>query len=167
MLTNFLQHNIPSVRLLRFLCVIAPLLFQGCVSTQRIIPAPDTKQNFNQPFDKVWGAIVGELSAEYPFQVVDKQSGIIQTQLISIGSGFGSLRVLQRYAIEPRMFLATWSSASASLSVYVKAVNETNTMVRITGHFQGFENNVTHSLQPWQSNGTLENQVLASITKNL
>jgi hypothetical protein len=143
------------------------LLLTGCATAPKgpATPLP-TSRTFSAPFDKVWGAVVAEVSADCPVQSVEKSSGLITTQMMSFGGGFGGWQTLQRYAYEPRAFLATWTGgARGNLTFYVSSPDATKTTIRVTARFEGFEDNVSKSWHPWQSNGVLENQYLDKISR--
>ena len=112
---------------------------------------------------KVWAIIVSELSADYPIQNVDKASGLITTQELTLGTGFSAEDDLRHYAYSPGVILGTYNNAQCSLTVFVSKSDETSTNVRVTGRFQGYENNVTQSWQTWQSKGVMESQFLDKI----
>lgn len=135
----------------------------GCVTPQPVSPVQTTR-TFPANYDRVWGTIVSELSADYPIQNVDKASGLITTQPLTLASGlWDSEDKLKQYAYSPGIILGTYNNAQCSLTVFVSKSDETNTSVRVTARFQGFENNVTQSWQTWQSNGVMENQFLDKI----
>jgi hypothetical protein len=148
-----------------FLIFIIALSLIGCATQpSQPLPTPEASATLDAPFDKVWGAVVGEIVNEYPVQVIEKQSGVLQSQMVNIGSGFGAEGLLGRYGTSPGIFLATWSGARASLSAFVKPVDDNHTSVRIRGHFEGFENNVTQSWQVWRSKAILEGQILDRVS---
>lgn len=146
-----------------FVCI---LLMNGCVTTQPVYTSPlDTSRTFNSSYDKVWGVLVSELSASYPIQTIDKSSGLIATQMVSMGSGFAGWNMLKQYAYEPKALLATWAGgARCRLNFFVQGIDDQSTTVRVTGHFEGFEDNVSKSWHVWQSRGVLESSLLDKVS---
>jgi hypothetical protein len=139
------------------LCLVA-----GC-ATPQLAPVKETTQRFDQPFDKVWGSIVASVTSDYPIQVIEKQSGVLETQFVSLPGN----NPLKQYGVEPSIFLSIWYQNRARLSVYAKAQGETNTTVRVAAHFEGFEGNMTKNWYVWPSNGVLEQQIIERISSNL
>jgi hypothetical protein len=142
------------------------ILFASCTTAPVQSPQPETSQTFQQPFDKVWGAAVAEITKEYPLKVIDKSSGILETDIVTIGTGIGAEQTLKQCAISPRVFLGTWGEARAKLSVYARA-DSTNTFLRIRAHIEAFENNVTKSWHVWESNGVLERKTMQGLARDL
>jgi hypothetical protein len=132
----------------------------GCVTPQKTVPLQETKV-FEQPFDKVWPAVVSSVSGDWPLQVIEKDSGILETQMVSL-----SWPQLRQRAIEPSAFLAVWSEGRGRASVYVQRA-ETNCTVRIKTHWEGFESNVSKSWHVWDSAGTTEAQLFQTIESKL
>jgi len=152
---------------LAWICAGA-LILTGCATQPpQPLPAPEATATLEAPFDKAWGLVVAEIANDYPLQIIEKQSGILQSQMVTIGSGFGAEGALRRYGYSPGILLATWSGARASLSAFVKPVDETHTSVKIKAHFEGFEDNVTHGWQVWRSRALLEQQILDKVSASL
>ena len=137
------------------------LLIAGC---QTSAPAPhiETDRTFNRPYDSVWAAVVRVVSSsDYSLKIVQKDSGVIETEAFNPG-------ILRGEATPPRgLFLPCWGDARAHLSILVMAESNTNTTVRINGHFECFEYNVTHAWFVWNSTGVLENQLLEKIATSI
>ena len=74
--------------------------------------------------------------------------------------------VLKEYAHRPPNILGTWDAGRAVLSFLVNSQGSSTT-VRITAHFAGFENNITHSWMEWHTKGVLENVLFDRIAKDL
>ena len=91
---------------------------------------------------------------------------MITTGPLSVGTGLMSEMVLKEYAHRPPNILGTWDAGRALLSFFANSQGSSTT-VRITAHFSGFENNVTHSWMEWPTKGVLENVLLDRIAKDL
>ena len=143
------------------------LLLTGCATGPQDRATPlATSRSYAAPFDKVWGALVAEVSADCPVQNVDKASGLITSQQMSFGGSYGGWRTLEIYAYQPKAFLATWTGGTrGSLTFYVSSADPTNTTIRVTARFEAFEDNVSKSWHTWESNGVLENKYLGKVSR--
>jgi hypothetical protein len=159
------QH--PWLSALKALPGFLLLLLTSCVTVPEggYVSQP-TSRTFNASFDKTWGAIVSELSSVGPVKVIDKASGLLSLEPVSISSsGFAQLG-LEKYAYAPPNLLGTWSLGRALISVYAASAGK-GTMVRVTAKFAGFEDNVTHEWMEWPTKGVLENTILDRIANDL
>ena len=125
-----------------------------------------TSRTFHAGFDRVWGVLVSEISSFAVIETIDKRSGLITTGPLKVGAGLMSEMVLKEYAYRPANVLGTWDAGRAVLSILAKSQGSSTTM-RITAHFTGFENNVTHSWIEWPTKGVLENVLLDRIAKDI
>ena len=148
-------------------CVAMLFLFNGCVTVPEGSHASlSTSRVFDAGFDRVWGVLVSEISSFAVIETIDKTSGLITTGPQKVGSGLMSEMVLKEYAHRPTYILGTWDAGRVILSILAKSQGSSTT-VRITAHFTGFENNVTHSWMEWPTKGVLENVLLDQIAKGL
>jgi hypothetical protein len=142
------------------LCLAAVVLLAGCATQNHPPAVPELTKTISAPFDQVWGALVTELTGNYSFDIIDKNSGLIQTKQMAVAR-------LANYAYEPSILLAVWSNTGATISVNVTRKGEAETEVRLIGRFEAYEFNVTKSRYAWPSNGELEKSILAGIEKRL
>jgi len=142
-------------------------LFAGCVPSPNggstVLP---TSRTFHAGFDRVWGALVSEISTIAEIKTTDKTNGSLTTGPIRVGTGLMSEIILKEYAHRPRNILGTWDAGRGVLSVSANS-RGSSTTVRITAHFEGFENNVTHSWMEWPTKGVLENVLFDRIAKDI
>jgi hypothetical protein len=130
-------------------------LVSGC-ATPKVPPKEQTTKVFAAPFDRVWPAVISTVTGDYPVQAVEKGSGVLETQMVSMQ--------VDKYANPPTgLFLPCWGEGRGRLSLFVRPVNGTNTSVRIKGHFEGFEYNVAHTWYVWTSTGVLEGDIASKI----
>jgi hypothetical protein len=134
-------------------------LLMGCATP----PAgtPQVTRTFNQPYDKVWSAVVASVPPDYPLQVIEKASGVIQTQEIQLGEAGKS------YGFPPAVFLGIWGYTKGRLSINVTSEEAERTSVRLIGHFEGHEINMTHDWYVWPSRGVLETSLMDEIGNRL
>jgi hypothetical protein len=149
------------------LSVVTLFLFTGCVTVpEGGYTSLPTSRRFHAGFDRVWGVLVSEISAFATIKTIDKTSGLITTEPLNVGTGMMSEIVLKKYAYRPPNLLGTWGAGRAVLSFYANSQGSSTT-VRITAHFAGFEDNVTHSWMEWPTRGVLENMLLDLIAKDI
>ena len=134
------------------------MFISGCATPQ--VGQPEVTKTIAQPFDRVWAGTVAAVSGDYPLQVIEKVSGVLETQMVGLGNA------AKDYAFPPSVFLGVWGETRGRLSLYLKSAGETNTIVRIKGHFEGFEFNVTHNWHVWPSKGVLEQTIMEKIESN-
>lgn len=137
--------------------VLGSIALCGC---QTPPPAPNVEASrvIQKPYDQVWPVIVQAVSAQdYPMKIVQKDSGIIETENFSPG-------ILRGAATPPRgLFLPAWGQTRARLSILATPSGTNATNVKVVGHFEGFEYNVTHEWFVWNSTGQFENQFLNKV----
>jgi len=142
----------------------------SCASTLRptYTHPIETSRTFYSTYDKVWATVVSQVSASYPLQVVDKSSGTVSTQMLSLGTGFGGAMALQQYANEPKIPLATFlGGARSRISINVSRINKHKILVRVAGYFEGLDTNVMRRWYVWPSKGILEEQLLQRIANSI
>src|SRR5262249_50692948 len=142
-----LQPSSPLEGAMRKILFSAVMLFlsTGCVTvpggSSTSLP---TSRTFHAGFNRVWGVLISELSSFAVIETIDKTRGLITTGPLKVGAGLMSEMVLKEYAHRPPNILGTWDAGRAVLSFLVNSQGSSTT-VRITAHFAGFENNITHS----------------------
>jgi hypothetical protein len=142
-------------------------LFAGCVTVPKDgYTSLSASRTFHAGFERVWGALVSEISTIAVIKTLDKTNGLITTGPIRVGTGLMSEVVLREYAHRPTNILGTWDRGRAVLSISANSQGSSTT-VRITARFAGFENNVTHSWMEWPTKGVLENVLLDRIAKDI
>jgi hypothetical protein len=148
------------------LCILAaiPLLLTGCVTPQQVVQP--TSRVFSAPKEKVWPAIVSEIGLDYPVKAVEKDSGLITTEFVSVPAGYNN-EGMSQWVLPPGGFLSTWDGLRVTLSAVVEEVEPGKTQVNLRAHYEAFESNVSKSWIICQSNGNLENQIFDKIAARL
>jgi len=143
-------------------------LLSGCVATDSAPPAAPlpTSTTYDAPKDKVWPLIVNEIGLEYPVRAIEKESGLITTDFVTLDAGFDNMNA-QRWIYPPSVMLGTWAGLRMSLKILAVEPEPGKTMVTIKCHYEAFENNVSHSWMVADSNGSLENGILTRIRAQL
>jgi hypothetical protein len=148
-----------------FSLLAATLLFTGCVTPQPVVMRP-TSRIFNAPKDKVWPAVVSQIALDYPVKAIEKDSGLLTTDFISIPCGFGNMNQTQ-WIVSPEGFLTTFDGLRMNMSVLAVETEPGKTQITIRTHYEAYESNVNKAWLVCQSNGNLENQILDKIAGNL
>ena len=141
------------------------ILLTGCVTPEQI-DRPPTARIFNAPKDKVWPQLVAQVGLLYPVKAIEKESGLITTEFVSLPAGYNNVNQTQ-WILSPEGFLTTWDGLRMNLSILANEVEPGKTQVTIHTHFEAFENNVSKSWIVCQSNGSLENQILDKVASGL
>lgn len=136
------------------------LLFSltGCTTTA---PRPliETTRIYDAPFEKVWSSTVAALSSQYPIKAIEKNSGLIATDIVS-----GSVK---DYGYAPSVLLAIWSQGRHTMTAFVKPIDGQHTSVNLTAHLEGFDMNGSKTWHIWNSNGSLEASLFQKIGAGL
>lgn len=154
-----------NTRILTGLVMI--LTFAGCAT---VPPPPAAKVkvsgSYDRPAAEVWAAVVGEVGMSYPIAVLEKDSGLITTDFVTVESGVMTQRRFPMYIQKPQgPIFAVWDSLRLKLSVMVTPVSDTQTQVAIKAHYEAFEKNVMKQWVICQSNGAVEAGIFDSIDR--
>jgi hypothetical protein len=142
---------------------LAALLLAGCATTPKTPPVTEKTRVINQSFDKVWGAVVATASGKYSLQVIEKQSGVLETQHAAL-----SRADMKRYADSQRgLLLPLWTNERVKLSFYAREAEPGKTSVRVKASFEAFEYNATSTWFVWFSKGVLEDELLDAINQQI
>jgi hypothetical protein len=110
--------------------------------------------------------LVAQVGLLYPVKAIEKESGLITTEFVSLPAGYNNVNQTQ-WILSPEGFLTTWDGLRMNLSILANEVEPGKTQVTIHTHFEAFENNVSKSWIVCQSNGSLENQILDKVASGL
>lgn len=143
------------------------LSLSGCVTqtpaAKEVLP---TAQTFAAPKSVVWPLLVQEVGLQYPVKAVEKDSGLLTTDFVTIPAGFNNAQ-MNKWILPPGGFMTTWDGLRVSLSILVSEVEPSKTRVTIRAQYHAFENNVAKSWIICQSNGSLENGILTRIAEQM
>ncbi len=110
--------------------------------------------------------LVAEVATVYPPKIVEKDSGLIVTDWVSMPAGYNNMNAA-RYVYPPKMFLATWAGLRMNMKVIVVELEPGSTQVSVNCHYEAFEDNVMKSWVVVNSNGSVENAILTAIEQHL
>lgn len=147
--------------------VLAALLIAGCATPAPSgppLPPPRERAIISAPKDKVWPVLVAEIAGNYPVQVIEKDSGLITTQFVSLPAGYNNMSAT-RWIFKPGGFLATWAGLRMNMQVMVVELEPGRTQVTIRTHYEAFENNVQKAWIVAESNGSVENSILGKLER--
>ena len=147
--------------------LVALVVLSGCLTTQKITSPPQsTSMTFEASKAKVWELLVEGVGLSYPILAIERESGLLTTSFVDIDAGWGN-RNMSLYVYPPKMFLATWDGLRMKMNILVTEAVKGKTHVQIRTHYDAFETNLTKSWQVCQTNGSVENNILASIKSRL
>ena len=146
-----------TVMILMISCATVPMAPLQAQRTSAVILAPK---------DKVWPLLVAEVGLNYPVQAIEKESGLLTTQMVQMPVGYNNSG-MERYCFYPAGFLATWAGLRMNMGIMAIESEPGKTTVTINAHYEAFEDNVSKSWIVARSNGSVENQILTSIELKL
>lgn len=157
--------------------ILAATLLVGCKSTapwmqpNTEIQAPPIRESATFPatFDRTWASVVAVLADQsFPIQIVEKESGLITTQLATFASGaLVAEREVKRISTL-RCSMCIIESGRYSLNVTVRADSDSTTVVKVKTHIEALD--TMWGGGRWkivQSNGAIEDAVFARIGTHL
>jgi len=158
--------------------IITPILFAvllaGC-ATQSTAPRQAlthaehlrrTSRTYDAPKSAVWPLVVSEVDRMGPVRAVEKDSGLLTTDFVSMQAGYNYSEI-GGLVIPPGSFLAIWAGLRMKLSVLVTEPETGKTQVTIRTHYEAFDRNVSKSWIVCQSTGALELVILTRISQQL
>lgn len=140
--------------------VLLTVVLAGC-ATVPTKPTPTQRTDvIDAPFDKVWEALVTTLSDEgFTFELIEKDSGVINTKMVTFASGpFADLRI-ERVAKHPLIFGGNWSEGRYAFSILVTPISENVTQIKVTINCEAYENEKTNRWHACESKGVVEKRL--------
>lgn len=153
--------------LLASIGLLALVFFSGCETVpDKPVAIQRTHATLAAPKDKVWPLLVAEIGLQYPMRAIEKDSGLISTDWVTLPAGFNNMYA-PSWILPPRAFLATWGGLRMNMKVQAIETDAGKTDVVINCHYEAFETNVQKTWLVTASNGALENQILTKIETKL
>ncbi len=106
--------------------------------------------------------IVSQVGLEYPVRAIEKDSGLITTDWVTLPAGFNNMNARQ-WIVPPGGFLATWAGLRMNMKVMAVENEPGKTQVTVNCHYEAFEDNVSKAWMVAESNGSIENAILTKI----
>jgi uncharacterized lipoprotein len=145
---------------------LVALSLTGCAPQQVRPVAFDVQKTFPSGFDKVWAALMeSTMDLGYPVESVEKESGILTTSFVNIGQ-----LPPKEYCNCSGGFFAVVSETRMKMSIFVRAINGNETIVKLNAHIEGWTENVLAKKKDWAmctSTGVLETDLLSRLEKFL
>ena len=141
------------------------ILVQGC-GPMMVIPTIETSRSYETvSYDEVWSATVKTFALRsYPIQVIEKDSGILTTSIMSDTSAAWGSQKLDSLVTNPNIPLAIWTNMSTRITAYVQ---KDPVQVKIITRIKRYESNFTQAWHLCYSNGIIERSILNSIESDL
>lgn len=153
--------------LLPLLALAVLALFSGCETVSTIpIQAQRTSAIFSAPKDSLWPLLVAEVGLVYPVSAIEKDSGLISTDWVTLPAGFNNMHAAS-WIVPPGGFLATWAGLRMNMKIFAVETEPGKTQVTINCHYEAFEDNVQKRWLVANTNGSVENSMLTKIEKQL
>ena len=147
--------------------LIFVFLFSGCATIPKTPQvALPVSMVYEASKDKVWPLLVAEVGLNYPVAAVEKESGLLTTDFVSMPAGFNNQN-MTKWVFQPRGFLATWNGLRMKMNIMVVEIEAGKTKVTIKTHYEAFESNVSKSWIVCRTNGTVESAILSHIKEQL
>jgi hypothetical protein len=144
-------------------------IITGCETAPTGSSAPEiqrTRETFAARKERVWPILVSQVGLDYPVRAIEKDSGLITTDWVTLPAGFNNMDA-RRWIAPPGGFLATWDGLRMNMKVMAVETEPGQTSVTINCHYEAFENNVQKAWLAANSNGSLENAILSRIEQQL
>jgi hypothetical protein len=148
---------------LNYILVLLITALVGCQTTN-VAPVEQQRTSaiYEAPKDKIWPLLVSEVGLNYPVAAVEKDSGLLTTDFVTMPAGYNNMN-MTNWVYNPGGFLATWNGLRMKMNIMVVELEENRTQVSIRAYYEAFENNVSHSWVVCRTNGSLENGILTRI----
>lgn len=142
-------------------------LFGGCATIPKTpqIASP-TSMVFEATKDKIWPLLIAEIGLNYPVAAVEKESGLLTTDFVTMPAGFNN-RHMTKWVFPPGGFFATWNGLRMKMNIMIVEIEEGKTKVIIRTHYEAFESNVSKSWIVCRTNGAVEYEILTRIKYQL
>jgi hypothetical protein len=116
--------------------------------------------------DRVWPLLVSQVGLEYPVRAIEKDSGLISTDWVTLPAGFNNMNTT-RWTMPRSGFLATWNGLRMNMKIMAVEAEPGRTQVTVNCHYEAFEDNVSKAWLVMDSNGAVENAILTRIEDQL
>jgi hypothetical protein len=141
------------------LCV--SIFLVGCATVK---PGITETRTFTGSFDDVWRATVQTLAERaLPVSSLEKDSGLITTDLHIIDYSFFGEKTPENIAVPPNVALGIWENPEYSVKALLSSEGPNRTRVKINTHIKAFERNMTDAWYVCYSNGIIEKNIMDAI----
>jgi hypothetical protein len=143
--------------------IVVFVFMMGCAT----VPSPGQPQRtsavINAPMEKVWPLLVEEVSSKYPIQTINKESGLITTQIVKMPVVRRSYSSFNEYVFAGK---SRYERLRMDMQVTAKESVPGKVSIAIIARYEAY----AHVSYPWipvLSNGSVENQILTNIEAKL
>lgn len=133
---------------------------------QRASAAPET---LNGSSKQIWIASVQSVSKHATIKSMDRETGLVVTDLTPIPGDFNS-KELNNYVVAPgglAGFMSTWNGLKVQMTVNINELDDTHSTIDLEARYIGYEDNMAHRWVDLRSNGNLERLIVAEIRAKL
>ncbi len=156
---------------MKYLSITALLLASLVLATGCATPQPpqaiQTTERFSATKDQVWHLVLSEIGLNYPVSSIEKDSGLITTDFVSLPAGMYNSE-MGRWVQKPNAgMFATFNGLRMKMNILVSETTPATTTVTVRAHFEAYENNVHKQWIACPSNGTIEIELFTLIRASL
>lgn len=162
-----IKQYLLSILTVKFISLFLISSLIGCTTS---VERPDIKNTevINAPYDRVWSALVATISERgYQIDVIEKESGILNTKTVSLDAGIGGDVDIDDIAVRPSVMLGIWNRVNYSYSIHVTETGDNMSRVQINTYIEAYERNMTEEWHRCYSRGILENRIFESIREKI
>lgn len=127
------------------------------------IPEAQNTFQLSATYDKAWKAAVASISEKsLPIKTIDKESGVISTEIVIFADGYDVKKNIDAFAKRPPVtydFAEQWTKGKYSFHLFMEQTGDALT-VRIVPLIEGMEDNKWYQCY---SKGVLEKEIFDSI----
>ena len=144
--------------------VMIVIFMSGCATTNYLVQLPvQSEFVIAAPYESVRLAVMESIAdLGLPIEPVDKEGEALTTQVVTV-----PWEELVRIAEVPVIPDAIWYEGRYALEIFLSAIDEESTRIKITIDIDGYEGNVTKKWYICFSRGVLEREIVGLIESKL
>jgi len=118
---------------------------------------------------QIWIASVQSVSKHVTIKSMDRETGLVVSDLTSIPGDFNS-KELNDYVVAPKGiagFLSTWNGLKVQMTANINEIDSAHSTIDLEARYIGYEDNMSHRWVDLRSNGNLERSIISEIRTKL
>jgi hypothetical protein len=139
--------------------IVVFVFMMGCATLPGQGQPQRTSAVINGPMEKVWPLLVEEVGSNYPIQTLNKESGLITTQIVNMPVIRENISSFQKYVFSGK---SRYEKLRMNMHVTAKESVPGKVSISIIAHYEAYAS-INYPWRPVPSNGSVENQILTSI----
>jgi len=151
--------------------IVAFVFMMGCATAPITLEPQRTSAVINASKDRVWPLLVEEVSSRYSIQAIEKESGLITTNVYNVPVFQGNTLSYRRYIfIENPGARFSYEKLRMNMNISVVELEPGKTTININAYYEVYVINQAGQGTTWlafPSNGSVENEILTNIENKL